>query len=544
MAEARRSSVKPVVKRLVCPCGAPVTVEVPARPTPTPAGGHHGPAQPKVMPCGACGRLLVVDDPNVGRVVLDKWRLERRLGQGGMGTVYLAVELSVDRPVALKFLHPHLAEREEYRTRFEQEARIMAKVEHPNLAGLYGVEREGASPFLVMKYVSGQPLSRVMKDKKVLSLAEALPLVVQMAAALSAVHAHGYVHRDLKPGNVMVGDDGHVTLLDFGLTRTHNPNLTRPGVALGSPQYMSPEQVLAGSLDARSDLYSLGLLTSELLVGRRPFKEEDTRALLLQHINEEPEPPHLANAAVPEAVSRVLLKALAKKPNDRQPSVEVFVEELLRAANVSAVHLPKRGSAEALVAGLSRPSPVPGSEAEVAEVVSHETGAELAAAHRQGTTDEAPELKPSTQKPTVPAVPRARAAATVPLDEPGAARPSSSKATVPQVPRAMGAVTLDEPPGAPAAKAAVPRERRGEALEEVRTDQVPAWHEKTDAVPAWGSATGDEEPIDGPTSPMPDRRSTVKLGEVAKDDGGWTPVVFALALLVIIVVGAAWILFG
>jgi serine/threonine protein kinase len=365
-----RSGLKPERKRLVCPCGAPVTYE------PTPAGAESDeqdlPVQPKVLPCGACSRLLVVDDPNVGRVVGGKWRLLRRLGQGGMGTVYLALELSVDREVALKFLHRHLAEREEYRTRFEQEARVMARIEHPNLAGLYSVERAGGVPFLVMKFVPGQPLSRLMKEKKGLTLEETLPLTVQIAAALSALHARGYVHRDLKPGNVMVSDEGHVTLLDFGLTRTQDPNLTRPGVALGSPQYMSPEQVLAGSLDARSDLYALGVLTSELLVGRRPFPEEQGTAMLLQHLHGVPESPHLANSAVPESVSKVLLKALRKRPTDRQPSVAAFVEELVAAAKVGSVQLPRRETAEAMLAAVSRPPPAP-TDSEVAEVISQET---------------------------------------------------------------------------------------------------------------------------------------------------------------------------
>jgi serine/threonine-protein kinase len=353
----------------VCPCGAPVTVDLATEAAPF-SPEQDGPAQPTVKPCAACGRLLVVDDPNVGRVVQGKWKLIRRLGQGGMGTVYLANETAVDREVALKFLHPRLAEHDEYRSRFEQEARVMARVEHPNLVGLLGVERDGAIPFLVMRSVRGQPLSRLMKEKKVFPLDEVLPLVVQVAAALSALHAKGYVHRDLKPGNVMLSEDGHVTLLDFGLTRDQETNLTRPGVALGSPQYMSPEQVMAGALDGRSDLYTLALLTSELLVGRRPYKDEDTKASLTQHLHEAPEPAHVGNPRVPEAVSKVLLKAMAKKPHERFAAVEDFVQELLAAAKVSTVPLPRRDTAEALLASLSLPK---SGQPEVAEVISPET---------------------------------------------------------------------------------------------------------------------------------------------------------------------------
>ncbi|MDP1921348.1 MAG: protein kinase [Myxococcales bacterium] len=499
------------MKRLVCPCGAPVTVQRSAPASDESADQHDGPVQPKVMPCGACGRLLVVDDPNVGRVVQGKWRLVRRLGQGGMGTVYLALETSVDREVALKFLHRHLAEREEYRTRFEQEARIMARVEHPNLAGLYSVERDGSVPFLVMKFVRGQPLSRLMRDKKVLTLEETLPLTVQMAAALSALHARGYVHRDLKPGNVMVSDEGHVTLLDFGLTRTYDQNLTRPGVALGSPQYMSPEQVLAGSLDARSDLYSLGLLTSELLVGHRPYRDEHTKAMLLQHLHDAPEPPHLANDKVPEAVSMVLLKALSKKAADRQPTVEAFVEALVTAANVGPVKLPARETAEAMLAAVSRPSPAPESlpDAEVAEVVSHET-----------------------------------LSAPVPI----ASEPALTPRNLPE----LSATVSDLPPSvtAPPGKLAL-----GAAVDQ-RTEVVPAWHEKTEAVPAWP----DTESVVQVTAPAPrysdevtaplvpgvrvgrkPDAATRPLQEAAVEGVAW-PLKVSLVGLLLVIVLAAWVL--
>lgn len=509
MAEARRSGLKPAVKRLVCPCGAPVTVQASAPTDDDAADPHDGPVQPKVMPCGACGRLLVVDDPNVGRVVQGKWRLVRRLGQGGMGTVYLALETSVDREVALKFLHRHLAEREEYRTRFEQEARIMARVEHPNLAGLYSVERDGSVPFLVMKFVRGQPLSRLMRDKKVLTLEETLPLTVQMAAALSALHARGYVHRDLKPGNVMVSAEGHVTLLDFGLTRTHDPNLTRPGVALGSPQYMSPEQVLAGSLDARSDLYALGLLTSELLVGRRPYPDEHTKAMLLQHLHEEPEPPHLANDKVPEAVSRVLLKALSKKASDRQPTVEAFVEALVTAANVGPVKLPARETAEAMLAAVSRASPVPGPlpDAEVAEVVAHET-----------------------------------LSAPVPI---GSQPPDLTPKNLPELSATVSDLlpSVTAPPGRLALAAAVDQ----------RTELVPAWHEKTEAVPAWpaaepavqvtAKASRYSEEVTAPL--VPGERVVQKpdgaTQEAAVEGVTW-PLKLSLVGLLLVIVLAAWVL--
>lgn len=291
---------------------------------------------PMTSPMNAGQLPVAFDDTFIGRTIAGKWRIEKKLGAGGMGTVYLATDLSVDRPVALKFLLPALAAETEYRARFEQEARVMAKVDHPNLVTLYGVERDGEVPFLVMKHVTGRTLAKLIKDRTKLSLTEAMPLIKQMTAALTALHSQGYVHRDLKPGNVIVSDEGHVTLLDFGLIRSHDTGLTRPGVALGSPFYMSPEQAIAGTVDARSDLYTLAVVLTELLAGKRPFAETDAHASLLAHLEKPPTPPHELEPSIPESVSTVLLHALEKKPADRQQSVAQFMAQLSEAAAVSA----------------------------------------------------------------------------------------------------------------------------------------------------------------------------------------------------------------
>jgi serine/threonine-protein kinase len=279
---------------------------------------------------------LPFDDTFIGRTLSGKWRIEKKLGAGGMGTVFLATDLTVDRPVALKFLLPAIAAETEYRARFEQEARVMAKVDHPNLVTLYGVERDGEVPFLVMKYVTGRTLAQLIKEESRVPLPQAMPLIKQMGSALTALHSQGYVHRDLKPGNVIVSPDGQVTLLDFGLARSHGVGLTRPGVALGSPFYMSPEQALADTVDARSDLYTFAVLVTELLTGKRPFREGDAHASLLAHLEKAPTPPHELDPAVPRSVSEVLLRALAKKPVERQQTVAQFMNELSEAAAVAA----------------------------------------------------------------------------------------------------------------------------------------------------------------------------------------------------------------
>jgi len=353
----------PLARR--CPCGA----MAPA-PSARPDAPAFGLAPAEFATCSTCGRVLVIADPNVGRVFLGKWRILRRLGQGGMGTVYLAEDQLVGREVALKFLDGTLAQREDSRSRFVREATVMARVEHPNLASLYGVEHDGDAPFLVMRFVRGAPLSRVMA-RGPLSLDQALPVVAQLTSGLTALHTRGFVHRDLKPGNVMLSDESHVTLLDFGLTRGTESTLTRPGVTLGSPRYMSPEQILGGAIDARTDLYALALITSELLTGRRPYPEAAGAEAIQAHLFSEPERADVANSAVPRAVADVLLTALAKRPAERFPTALAFFEAVLNAARPGAIaRLTAREEAPAIVASLANSVPhLP----EVAEVIASDT---------------------------------------------------------------------------------------------------------------------------------------------------------------------------
>ena len=310
---------------LRCSCGGCTEVRVP----PPPAQG--GLSDVIVEPCPLCSTPLTFD-PNVGRMLANQWRLERRLGGGGMGSVYLAIEVRLQREVAVKVLHPRLAAVPEHRERFEREARVMAKLEHPNLCTLLAVELDKQVPFLVMKVVRGRTLARlVTKRTGGWAIADVLPVVRQVGAALAELHRCGFVHRDLKPGNIMVTATGHVTLLDYGLTRTIASTLTQPGVVLGSPQFMSPEQVMARPLDARSDQYSLALLCNLLLTGRLPYAQRSTMTMLVQHVEHEPEAAHLSNPLVPREASDVLLKAMRKRAQDRYESIDAFIGAFERA---------------------------------------------------------------------------------------------------------------------------------------------------------------------------------------------------------------------
>jgi serine/threonine protein kinase len=319
---------------LRCTCGGSAEVRVP----PPPAEGGLGELLDE--PCSACATPLTFD-PNLGRLLASHWRLERRLGGGGMGSVYLAVDVRLGRQVAVKVLHRGLGAAAEHRERFNREARVMARLEHPNLATLHAVELDKQVPFLVMKVVRGHTLAHlVTRRPSGWALSEVLPIVQQVGAGLSELHRCGFVHRDLKPGNIMVTAQGHVTLLDYGLTRTVESTLTKPGVVLGSPQFMSPEQVTAYPLDARSDQYSLALLCSLLLTGKLPYETCSTLTMLVHHVEHAPEPAHLSNPLVPREASEVLLKAMRKRPQDRYPTVDAFLEAFERACLSAAPAVP------------------------------------------------------------------------------------------------------------------------------------------------------------------------------------------------------------
>ncbi|MBL8919640.1 MAG: serine/threonine protein kinase [Myxococcaceae bacterium] len=330
--------------RVVCQrCNTGLEREVPSRaPRTTP-----GLVAPLLTRCPKCREVVLVDDPNLGHVVNGKWKLVERLGSGGMGTVYRAEDLSVRRAVAVKFLHAALLKDADAVHRFEQESRNMACVDHPNLVHLYAVERDGPMPCIVMKYVEGRRLSTLFREKRRMTVSEVLPLVVQIGGALSALHAQGFIHRDLKPGNVMVAPDGFATLLDFGLMRPMDTSMTRPGTILGTPHYMSPEQASGSTnLDGRSDLYSLAVLTTELLAGQLPFAIEPTGEMLASRVTEDPRPPHLLHSQITRPMSDVLLKAMNRRPAERYPDVDAFLDALIDAANVGPVGLPRRKAAE------------------------------------------------------------------------------------------------------------------------------------------------------------------------------------------------------
>ncbi len=247
-----------------------------------------------------------------------KWRLTRKLGAGGMGTVYLATEVELDRKVAIKMLSPTLAHDPEVVARFEKEARMMARLEHPNLVPIYAVGRKGKQPFIVMKYLEGVTLTDHLRQKGRRPLEEVLELMRQVCAGLGLIHARGFVHRDIKPGNVIIAPDGHATILDLGVARDPNSQMTRSGMMIGTPRYMSPEQVLGTArVDHRADLYALGTVLYEMVTGVPVFDSDSDYSVMRMHVDAPVPDPAAHLPQLPREVCAVISRCLAKQPADR-----------------------------------------------------------------------------------------------------------------------------------------------------------------------------------------------------------------------------------
>ena len=296
-------------------------------------------------PCGeshnfllrACGAELgkaspSAEDPLVGRTLPGGYRVTHILGVGGMGRVYCAEQVALGRTVAVKVVHPHLADDELAAARFLNEARTASRLGHPNSVAIFDFGRtENGQPYIVMEYLRGRDLGRVAQSEGPLPLRRVVDVLRQTLAALGEAHALGIVHRDLKPDNIVLdplrsGRD-FVKVVDFGLAKileeapaaNGGGALTRPGLVCGTPEYMSPEQGRGDPLDGRSDLYSLGIVAFELLAGRVPFAADTaTKTLLLQLNEPAPDPRNVApERGIPAPFAELTLRALAKAPADR-----------------------------------------------------------------------------------------------------------------------------------------------------------------------------------------------------------------------------------
>ena len=344
--------------------------------------------------CGVCGAAMASTEPAtrqgpapreemVGREIAGRYRVLAKLGEGGMGAVFRAEQISLKRTVAVKLLRPDVSAAPMLLRRFNAEAELVAKLSHPSTVRIYdfGQDRDGTL-FIAMELIDGCSLRQAIQREAPMPVPRALAIAAQVAASLADAHAHAIIHRDLKPDNVMLQDRGRerdvVRVLDFGIaklrddTRATHAAMTQQGDMLGTPQYMAPEQIRAEPIDGRTDIYALGCLLYEMVTARLPHEAQTVLAMLSKHLVEPAVPPsqRRPDLGIPAAVDALILGAMAKDPRARPPTMEAFGEQIAalrqRGAGPDAAHpdAPHAGSGSAPV-GYARPAmpdarPLPG----------------------------------------------------------------------------------------------------------------------------------------------------------------------------------------
>ena len=293
----------------------------------------------------------------IGQILDGKYRIEEKIGSGGMSDVYRATRLLIGDAVAIKILHAHLLQNTLAAERFRREAQTAIRLRHRNIVQIYdvGISRTQNAPYILMELAEGYTLRQIMNHNTELPLNFIVTVITQVCAALIEAHRFGIVHRDIKPENIIANQTAtgwHIKTLDFGIAKLYNQTdnaLTQDGSAMGTPQYMSPEQCLGETLDGRSDVYSLGIVLYEMFCGVTPFKSASTSAIAIYQVQNTPPPPHSLNPNISPQVEAVILRALSKKPHDRQQTAAELSSDLINAAtkfHTSALELQNATEAE------------------------------------------------------------------------------------------------------------------------------------------------------------------------------------------------------
>jgi hypothetical protein len=299
-------------------------------------------------PTTPTGRLMAV----LGMEIAGRYRLDRRLGAGGMSTVYLGVDLVLERPVAVKLLAEHLAEDDGFVARFRREALAAAKLVHPNIVQVYdsGRDPDANRHYIVMEYVEGETFAQVLRARQTLPVREATGIVSQACQGLEYAHRHEVIHRDVKPGNLLINRDGLVKLADFGIAKAaEDSKITQLGSVLGTAAYLSPERAKGQEATPSTDVYSLGVVLYQALAGRVPYESGSLTELALRQQEGEPEPLSVVNSEVGPELSRVVSRTLAADPAERYGSardLRVAVQEALRGRESAATTALEQAAAE------------------------------------------------------------------------------------------------------------------------------------------------------------------------------------------------------
>jgi len=265
----------------------------------------------------------------VGSMFADRYQIIEELGKGGMGKVYKAIDKEVEEKVALKLIRPEIAAEEKRITRFRNELKTARKISHKNVCRMFDLGRVGDTYYITMEYVSGEDLKSTMRRVGSLSTGKAILIAKQVCYGLAEAHRQGIIHRDLKPQNIMIDRNGNALIMDFGIALSGEAKgLTEDGTVIGTPEYMSPEQVEGKKVDRRSDVYSMGVILYEMVTGRIPFDGKTPMSVASKHLTERPREPRELNAQVPERLSRVILKSMQKEKERRYQSVEEMLLDL------------------------------------------------------------------------------------------------------------------------------------------------------------------------------------------------------------------------
>ncbi len=267
------------------------------------------------------------------------YQILEELGRGAMGIVFRSLDPSIGRPVAIKVIRTQefssAAENEEARLRFTREASAAGRLSHPNIVTIYQLGEERGYRYLVMEFVPGSPLDKVMSNGTILPIKQIVSMLCSLADALDHAHGEGIVHRDIKPANIIVRPDGKVKITDFGIARVCSQAITKTGFTFGTPAYMAPEQIAAESVGGQADQFSLAVMACEMLSGKKPFEAPTDQAMMYEIVNAEPKRAHELNSALPTSCSRVIQKALSKSPAARYPTCTLFVQALTTSLQVT-----------------------------------------------------------------------------------------------------------------------------------------------------------------------------------------------------------------
>jgi len=298
--------------------------------------------------CGECGTQITpieeaqppstktIETPNAlkeelatGATFASRYQIIEELGRGGMGKVYKVFDKETNERIALKLIKPEIASDQKTIERFRNELTTARRITHKSVCRMYDLNREEGIYYITMEYVSGGDLKRLIRRTKQIPVGTAIAIAAQICEGLSEAHQLGIVHRDLKPNNIMIDEDGQARIMDFGIARTvKTKGITGTGFMIGTPEYMSPEQVEGKEVDQRSDIYSLGVILYEMVIGRVPFEGDTPFTVGVKHKNEQPQDPTRINAQIPADLSRVILKCLEKDKGNRYQSAGEVRSEL------------------------------------------------------------------------------------------------------------------------------------------------------------------------------------------------------------------------